>query len=177
MVRQDKNPIERVHKIDTVDLSEPIETNIESLKAKEYEHDLIYYAVPKDSALERIFDWVLDTLAGKNKEGKGLGKIKDVISWIIPKSKPIDWITDEIGDFIKSKRTDSAMRQESKKPTKSKTLIVNVLIGIASLLVLFGVIPADSVPLGEGAAWVGIATSIVNGVLRFFTKKPVSTKA
>lgn len=112
---QNKTDIEFIHKIDDVNVSTPLDldSDLADMKVKGENKGVVYYAVPKDSRLERISDWFFDTIAGKNKEGKGIGKIKDVISWVFPKTKPLDWITDEIGDFIKSKRTNDAMKKNN----------------------------------------------------------------
>ena len=159
-------PIERVHKIDGVNVSGPIDLNdeITSEKVKGGDKGMVYYAVQKDSRLERIFDTALDTLAGKNKEGRGLGKVKDAITWIVPALAPIDKLTDEIGDYIKSKRTKNIMQnpmQKSKKPWYRSTTINSILSFITLLIVQVFDIEIVAADLQAVLVAVGMAISSV----------------
>ena len=159
-------PIERVHKIDGVNVSGPIDLNdeITSEKVKGGDKGMVYYAVQKDSRLERIFDAALDTLAGKNKEGRGLGKVKDAITWIVPALAPIDKLTDEIGDYIKSKRTNTIMEnptQKSKKPWYRSTTINSILSFITLLIVQVFDINIVAADLQAVLVAVGMAISSV----------------
>jgi hypothetical protein len=161
-----KSDIERVHKIDDVSVSGPIDLNdeITSEKVKGGDKGMVYYAVQKDSRLERIFDTALDTLAGKNKEGRGLGKVKDAITWIVPALAPIDKLTDEIGDYIKSKRTNTIMEnptQKSKKPWYRSTTINSILSFITLLIVQVFDIEIVAADLQAVLVAVGMAISSV----------------
>jgi len=159
-------PIERVHKIDGVNVSGPIDLNdeITSEKVKGGDKGMVYYAVQKDSRLEQIFDTALDTIAGKNKAGKDLGKVKDVVTWIVPALAPVDKITDEIGDYIKSKRTNTIMEnpmQKSKKPWYRSTTINSILSFITLLIVQVFDIEIVAADLQAVLVAVGMAISSV----------------
>ena len=159
-------PIERVHKIDGVNVSGPIDLNdeITSEKVKGGDKGMVYYAVQKDSRLEQIFDTALDTIAGKNKAGKDLGKVKDVVTWIVPALAPVDKITDEIGDYIKSKRTNTIMEnptQKSKKPWYRSTTINSILSFITLLIVQVFDIDIVAADLQAVLVAVGMAISSV----------------
>lgn len=56
----------------------------------------------------------------------------------------------------------------------SKTVWVSFFIFVASILVASGLIDVE---LDPDAAWVGIAWSIVQFLLRLVTKEPVAKKA
>jgi len=161
-----KSDIERVHKIDDVSVSGPINlvSDLDGKNAKGENKGMLYYAVQKDSRLERIFDTALDTLAGKNKEGRGLGKVKDAITWIVPALAPIDKLTDEIGDYIKSKRTNTIMEnptQKSKKPWYRSTTINSILSFITLLIVQVFDIDIVAADLQAVLVAVGMAISSV----------------
>ena len=159
-------PIERVHKIDGVNVSGPIDLNdeITSEKVKGGDKGMVYYAVQKDSRLEQIFDTALDTIAGKNKAGKDLGKVKDVVTWIVPALAPVDKLTDEIGDYIKSKRTNTIMEnptQKSKKPWYRSTTINSILSFITLLIVQVFDIDIVAADLQAVVVAIGMAVSAV----------------
>ena len=159
-----KDDIERIHKIDDVYVSSPIDldSDLASKKVKGENKGVAYYAVDKDSRLERIFDTVLDIIAGKNKAGKGLGKVKDAVTWIMPALMPIDKITDEIGDFIKSKRTKNTIMKYKKKPWyKSKT--INSIIAVLALLAV-QVFDIDIVAADLQATIVAVGTAVASVV-------------
>jgi len=161
-----KSDIERVHKIDDVSVSGPINlvSDLDGKNAKGENKGMLYYAVQKDSRLERVIDAALDTLAGKNKEGRGLGKVKDAITWIVPALAPIDKLTDEIGDYIKSKRTNTIMEnpmQKSKKPWYRSTTINSILSFITLLIVQVFDIEIVAADLQAVLVAVGMAISSV----------------
>jgi len=161
-----KDDIERIHKIDDVYVSSPIDldSDLASKKVKGENKGVAYYAVDKDSRLERIFDTVLDIIAGKNKAGKGLGKVKDAVTWIVPALAPIDKLTDEIGDYIKSKRTNTIMEnptQKSKKPWYRSTTINSILSFITLLIVQVFDIEIVAADLQAVLVAVGMAISSV----------------
>lgn len=110
-------------------------------------------------------------LLGRNEGGKVAKRIKDKILPFLPKQNLIrlgsKLITTILGG---NKMSDST----PKKPTKSKTIIINVIIGLASLGVLVGILPVDPETLNPDAAWVGVVYSIVNVILRAITGKPIS---
>jgi len=60
-----------------------------------------------------------------------------------------------------------------KNQLQSKTIWVSIIIGLASVLALFGVIDTKSIDLSPDAAWVGIAWSLIQYILRLVTKEPV----
>ena len=157
-------PIERVHKIDDVNVSTPIDLNdeITSEKVKGGDKGMVYYAVQKDSRLEQIFDTALDTIAGKNKAGKDLGKVKDVVTWIVPALAPVDKITDEIRDYIKSKRKNTIMKNPTQKNPKKpwyKSKTVNSILTVLALLAVqvFGI---DIVAADLQAVLVSVGTGV-----------------
>ena len=159
-----KDDIERIHKIDDVYVSSPIDldSDLASKKVKGENKGVAYYAVDKDSRLERIFDTVLDIIAGKNKAGKGLGKVKDAVTWIMPALMPIDKITDEIGDFIKSKRTkNTIMKYKKKKPWYRSTTMNSILSFIALLAVQVFDIEIVAADLQAVVVAIGMAVSAV----------------
>ena len=161
-----KDDIERIHKIDDVYVSSPIDldSDLASKKVKGENKGVAYYAVDKDSRLERIFDTVLDIIAGKNKAGKGLGKVKDAVTWIVPALAPIDKLTDEIGDYIKSKRTNTIMEnptQKSKKPWYRSTTINSILSFITLLIVQVFDIDIVAADLQAVVVAIGMAVSAV----------------
>ena len=158
-----KDDIERIHKIDDVYVSSPIDldSDLASKKVKGENKGVAYYAVDKDSRLERIFDTVLDIIAGKNKAGKGLGKVKDAVTWIMPELMPIDKITDEIGDFIKSKRTNTIMKNTEKKPWYRSTTVKSILSFITLLIVQVFDIDIVAADLQAVVVAIGMAVSAV----------------
>ena len=60
-----------------------------------------------------------------------------------------------------------------KNKLQSNTLWVSALVFTASMLSLFDVIDLKDVDLSPDSAWVGIAWSVIQAILRLFTKEPV----
>lgn len=149
----DKTDIERVHKIDDVNVSTPIDldNDLTNKKVKGENKGMYYYAVPKESRLERLFDALLETIAGENKAGKIIGKGKDVLSYFVPAGRELDEFTDAIGDQLKSKRTNNTMENPttSKKKSQSKTWWGIITTVLGTLLGAIG-IAADPSFLADG---------------------------
>lgn len=96
-----KKNIESVKSIDTVHVFEGDIKHEPLKKVEPSEHSMVYYALHKDSGLDRIFRSVLETLTGKNAVGRTIGDIKDILSFVVPYGHSIDALTDGISDVIK----------------------------------------------------------------------------
>lgn len=109
-----------------------------------------------------FWEKVKQILAGQR--WKALKVARNFITPFIPSW--IAKIADGIGNNLKTK----AMAQ-SKKPTRSKTIITSIVVGIAGLLAIFGIIPEEAV--SPDAGWVATAVAVVMFALRLVTKQPI----
>jgi hypothetical protein len=80
----------------------------------------------------------------------------------------VDWVQDKIPEGA----PDGLSEEEKKKWYQSKTIIFNVLMGVASLSA-FGVKEVSVITPDVALAAAGGITALGNIVLRLFTKKPI----
>lgn len=105
---------------------------------------IAYYAIPRESGLERIFDSVLKTLTAQNEVGEILSSIKDITTYIVPIMEPIDDLTDRITDLIDNEALNYNIKQNTNimskktKADKQRTWGIVVTV-IGALLAYFGI--------------------------------------
>jgi len=137
--------IEPVDEIETVQVFEGKIEPDDIKKVEPSKHSMVYYALTKDSRLERIFRSVLEGVSDViNNES--LGDLKNVISYFVPYGRQIDAVTDAIGEVITNKKNNNIM---AKKKTQSKTWWGIIATVIGTILGAFG-IAADPSFLADG---------------------------
>jgi len=112
--------------------------------------DLSYYALPKDSLLERILESLLNVLKGKNITGKVLGRIKDGIGLISVKGALFDRLTDTVGNILFKPKWDKYMAEQESFFKKIKRYIKQPSTQSALALVATVL----------GSSWIGIDINV-----------------
>lgn len=115
-------------------------------------------------------------LTARSKSGQDAKKIKDMLLPLLPYKKIVKPISNLITTILGGNKMPTE-ELPTKPPQESKTIWANIIVGVVSLLVLTGVISVDPDALNPDAAWVGIAMSIINIILRLVTGKPVALKS
>lgn len=162
---QNKTDIERVHKIDDVNVSTPIDLNddLANKKAKGENKGVYYYAVPKDSALERLFDTLLEIIAGENRAGKIIGRGKDVLSYFVPLGREIDALTDQIGDMLKSNNKINLVMESTKEK------IIRIIKQPSTKAAITGILTAIGLIFGLNVDAAGVASTLTESAVGVVT--------
>lgn len=103
-----------------------------------------------------------------NKNNKFGSLFKDLVLIFLPFGRKVDSVTDLIVNQIK--RT---MPQETKKYSRSKSIVTFGLLFIVGLLGTLNILPQD-IPLSPDAYWVSVASGVVGVILRLITGKPIT---
>lgn len=149
MAGTNKN-IEHVDHVDIPelgDLENVRRIRIEEMKADGEVVPIKEIYTKKDGWIERVSGWSIDLISGRNKTGKLVSKVVDVLGLFIPQVGIIDRLTTTVKNTFFKPKQNKAMA--TKKKTQSKTWWGILTVILSSLLGAYG-IAADPSFLSDG---------------------------
>lgn len=137
------------------------------------EHDVTYYAVPKDSWIDRLFSGFIDKIRKKKAIAKVLGGVEEVITYFLPRvaGDAIDGATDIMYQYLFEIDDSTSVSLTTNKNNNNMNWIIDRLHeestwkGIIVVLTAVGL--AISPALATAIIFTGVA---IVGTIDVFTK-------